>query len=504
VQILSGGFDAPAGAALGNNYTMFMVAKKLASDDNGRIFDGHTGNFSWGYVGQSAGSTSKRLQTFTSSSGHANGVRVDINTGANAATESSDAQVYELIIYNSVLSSTEIDIIESYLMSKYRLGNQKPYRSSVGNAVFDVSTYAKDIIGIGKECYFHQKQSKAQDDSCKIFINTLAATNAANTGTITNSPSYFMIGHNGAKLKGTEAANLDVPPAGTNGHTVSSRIAREWKVTNTNFNNDVTIKFIVENQSAVSSLSHLCLLVDDDGDFTSGCTVYGQGESGVTFSFGSIDVLIPTAIIPKGTTKFIALGSKNTASNFSSTALPIVLTAFKVVKVVDGNVVSWSTSTEINNSHFILERSFDGEHWNELERIEGAGNSTKVLHYHFLDREHYPSICYYRLKQVDYDGKFEISKIISIESESLAEAGLRIYPDPVGNNPTVDYYADEAFEFELEIYSIDGTIISETTLNAVKGLNSFEINTSNYSSGVYFMLIKDMSGIMLNNIKFIK
>jgi hypothetical protein len=390
-------------------------------------------------------------------------------------------------------------------MSKYRLGSEQTYLSSVGNAVFDVSSYAKDIIGVGKECYYHQKQSKAQDDSCKIFINTLAATNAANAGTITNSPSYFMIGHDGAKLKATTAANLDIPPANTNGHTVTSRMAREWKVTNTNFDNDVTIKFIVENQSTVTDLSHLCLLVDDDGNFTSGCTVYGQGESGVTFSFGSIDVLIPKAIIPKGTTKFIALASKNAASTFgSSTALPIVLTAFKVVKVAEGNVVSWSTSSEINNSHFVLEKSFDGEHWHVLEEIDGAGNSTKVLNYHFVDREHCPSICYYRLKQVDFDGKFETSKIISIETESLAETGLRIYPDPVGNNPTVDYYAEEAFEFELEIYSIDGSIISETTLNAVKGLNSFEINTSNYSTGVYLMVIKDSEGVMLNNIKFIK
>jgi hypothetical protein len=309
-----------------------------------------------------------------------------------------------------------------------------------------------------------------------------------------------MIGHDDAKLKETTAANLDIPPANTNGHTILSRIAREWKVTNTNFDNDVTIKFIIENQSAVTNLSHLCLMVDDDGDFTSGCTVYGQGESGVTFSFGSIDVLIPAAIIPKGTTKFIALGSKNAASKFTITALPIVLTVFKAVKVIDGNLVSWSTSSEINNSHFVLQKSFDGEHWHVLEEIDGAGNSTTVLNYHFIDREHCPSICYYRLKQVDYDGKFETSKIISIESESLAEAGLRIYPDPVGNNPTVEYYADSEFEFELEIYSI----ISETTLSAVKGLNSFEINTSNYSSGVYFMLIKDMSGIMLNNIKFIK
>jgi hypothetical protein len=504
VQILDGGFDAPVGAALGNNYTIFMVAKKLASDDNGRIFDGHTGNFYWGYAGQSAGATSKSLQTFTSSSGHANGIRVDINQGANTATEGSDAQVYELIIYNSVLSNAEINVIESYLRSKYRLGNQETYISSTSSTVFDVSTYANDIIGVGKECYFNQKQSRAQDDSCKIFISTLAATNAANTGTITNSPSYFMIGHDAAKLKESTAANLDIPPANTNGHTVTSRIAREWKVTNTNFDNDVTIKFIIENQSAVTSLNHLCLLVDDDGDFTSGCTVYGQGESGVTFSFGSIDVLVPAAIIPKGTTKFIALASKNAASKFTTTALPIVLTDFNVKKVNEGNLVSWTTSSEQNNSHFVLQKSYDGEHWHTLEEIDGAGNSTNLLHYHFLDRENCPSICYYQLKQVDYDGKFELSKTISIENKSLAETGLKIYPDPVGNHAILDYYADEAFEFQLEIYSINGSIIAESKLEAVKGLNSFELNTADFSTGVYVVVIKDAEGVMLNTIKFIK
>ncbi len=237
IEINSGGFNAPQGTELGEEYTIICVAKKMESDANGRIFDGHMGDYAWGYWGeysnalntndnpsqQNSGSATnihhKGMQSFIrksnsnlehringnsvaiySSSANASGVRVDINQGAFAANESSDSRVYEVIIYNSVLSAEDLLVVESYLMTKYRLGKNHNYVTSTGAMSFDISSYNNDIIGLGKECYFHQKQSESQDDSTRIFISNLAATNSVNTGSVTNDVSYLFMGHNKGKL----------------------------------------------------------------------------------------------------------------------------------------------------------------------------------------------------------------------------------------------------------------------------------------------------------------
>ncbi len=194
------------------------------------------------------------------------------------------------------------------------------YLSSAGVTTYDVSSYSNDIIGIGKECYFYQKQSEATDDSVKIFMSTLAASNDANVGTITNDVSYVMIGHDKGRLRATAAANAEKPAS------VVNRLAREWKVTNTNFSDSYSIEIEWDSVGAFD-LSHMRLLVDDDGDF-SNATVFAAGDAGLTFAIGSIIVGgIGIAHIPAGVTKFITLGSVDAA-----TALPIELVDFSVTQ----------------------------------------------------------------------------------------------------------------------------------------------------------------------------
>lgn len=87
--------------------------------------------------------------------------------------------------------------------------------------------------------------------------------------------------------------------------------------------------------------------------------------------------------------------------------LPISLLYFKAKEGKEKIQLNWSTATEINNDFFTLERSIDGNNWEILAYVEGAGNSNQQLDYEYNDEFPYTGISYYRLKQTDYDGKFE-------------------------------------------------------------------------------------------------
>ncbi len=99
-------------------------------------------------------------------------------------------------------------------------------------------------------------------------------------------------------------------------------------------------------------------------------------------------------------------------------ALPIELLSFEGSKKEEYNVLKWQTASEHNNSHFILERSVTGDYTEKdvINVVNGAGNSTQLLDYDFVDTDAPESINYYRLTQVDYDGNFKQYGPISIDN----------------------------------------------------------------------------------------
>jgi len=95
--------------------------------------------------------------------------------------------------------------------------------------------------------------------------------------------------------------------------------------------------------------------------------------------------------------------------------LPIELVNFSLDKYDDNVKINWTTGSELNNDYFTIERSFDGYAWKEIDRIKGVGNSSSLIDYSYIDRQsNLSGIVYYRLKQTDYDGKFERFHIKSI------------------------------------------------------------------------------------------
>jgi hypothetical protein len=119
--------------------------------------------------------------------------------------------------------------------------------------------------------------------------------------------------------------------------------------------------------------------------------------------------------------------------------LPITLQSFSAQSDEEGILVSWSVSSELNNDHMVVEKSLDGGNFYEIGRVKGRGTATSPFDYHLVDRDPRPGPNYYRLRQVDTDGKQHLSKVILANKEGY----IRLFAYP---NPTTDYLQVRATE----------------------------------------------------------
>ena len=163
--------------------------------------------------------------------------------------------------------------------------------------------------------------------------------------------------------------------------------------------------------------------------------------------------------------------------------LPIQLLVFEAV-VTDGYVkLRWSTASEVNNDHFILERSGDGLSFTSLITVPGAGTSKQQSNYEEVDGHPYRGRSYYRLSQVDDDGKRTAFEIISVLNAGPAH--VDIFP-----NPTSDYlHVETGPESHLAVLrDLAGLEMSVNHLEDGK----LTLGIQNLKAGVYILQLVDL------------
>lgn len=101
--------------------------------------------------------------------------------------------------------------------------------------------------------------------------------------------------------------------------------------------------------------------------------------------------------------------------------LPVTLLYLKSVITKSGVTLLWATASETNNSHFMVERSDNGQTYQAIAQVKGMGNSNSTTEYTYTDHEQNGGIVYYRLAQYDYDGKLTYSRAIATH-QSLSQA----------------------------------------------------------------------------------
>ncbi|WP_234644791.1 T9SS type A sorting domain-containing protein [Dyadobacter sp. CY356] len=173
----------------------------------------------------------------------------------------------------------------------------------------------------------------------------------------------------------------------------------------------------------------------------------------------------------------------------SATPLPVTLISFKGERIDANHAgLTWETSSETNNAGFDIERSLTAAAtFEKVGYVDGGGTISKEKSYAFSDLNSNENISYYRLKQLDYDGTFEYSRIIAVNGfkELLS---LITVPNPGTQNNTFFQVSgnDSSGEIDLTILNVKGRIIYQN--QRFKTKNDKKISLAGFpklTSGLY-------------------
>ena len=171
--------------------------------------------------------------------------------------------------------------------------------------------------------------------------------------------------------------------------------------------------------------------------------------------------------------------------------LPIELTSFSAECDGKSSLVVWTTATERNNDHFVLERSDDAINFTEIARVAGVGNSIEPLDYTYTDYDIRNGDNYYRLWQVDYDGTRTASEIIvaTCVDKTIDTPEVLTYPNPFSGELTVVLENFGNSKARIEVYDMLGVVVKAVDVDSSSQAN-FILNLSNLPNAAYNIRVR--------------
>ncbi len=392
-------------------------------------------------------------------------------------------------------------------------------------------------VGTNSTTYTNATLVNGDIVSCVMTSNascaspTTATSNSINMIVAANVTPSVSVSGNSTICSGTSVTFTATP---TNGGAGPSY---QWKLNGSNVgtnsttytnatlaNGDIISCVMTSNASCVSpttttsnSITMTVTSVSVGGSITSNQNVYSDNSPNDIFLTGNngsvvkwisssdslftttTDILITNTTLSSGnmgpinTTTYYRAIVKNGVCNQTNSSfvkmtivspLPIELIYFKPY-LEDGIVkFKWVTASEQNNDYFTIEKSLDGTNFSIITKLPGAGNSSTMNTYTSVDRNPTLGISYYRLKQTDYNGRFERTDWYSVNIEKDIN-GLLIYPNPIGNKIHIECNSFIEKEDYLYIFDVSGKLIFTEKIILVHGDNSIVVELPDFSPGVY-------------------
>lgn len=169
-------------------------------------------------------------------------------------------------------------------------------------------------------------------------------------------------------------------------------------------------------------------------------------------------------------------------------ALPVTLISFNGKNTPEGNRLEWLTSAEQDNAYFAIEKSINGRLFAEAGRVAGAGNSPVERQYHFTDTDFQRGITYYRLRQVDTDGKFEYSRMIAIDAQ--AAGNLKFYPNPVQSVLNIELPENKSGRADVRLVDTSGQEVLVRNKATVHN-GKLQMQVGRLTPGVYQVVVSE-------------
>ena len=178
----------------------------------------------------------------------------------------------------------------------------------------------------------------------------------------------------------------------------------------------------------------------------------------------------------------------------SEIGLPLELLEFKGWLDNNDGKLQWKTDNEINIANFVVERSVDGHHFTQVG-TQAAHNTTGLHQYLFTD----PGInllesklVYYRLQQLEFDGSFVYSDIVTLELDKK-KSSIVLYPNPVQNTMNLSIYLPQQQKLEWQLMDNGGRLIRHGNYNLPEGRSIVSENVGSLADGVYYLQIRGLT-----------
>ena len=224
-------------------------------------------------------------------------------------------------------------------------------------------------------------------------------------------------------------------------------------------------------------------------------------------NFEDLFFSIPSATVNAPGGNLVTITIKTDAGTFAQTfdiltknpecgniaPFPVELVSFKGTNTAEGIALSWATATEKNNDRFEIERSVDGKKFEKIDIVRGAGNSSSMISYNYLDKNTRNNVNYYRLNQVDFDGTSSHSKIIKVGQEKAegTTLGIQLLPNPCQDqNCSIQLRGvDKTNKLTVEIHDLTGRRVFSKEVPA--DATTLDLPKLDSGAGIYILSAKN-------------
>ena len=179
-------------------------------------------------------------------------------------------------------------------------------------------------------------------------------------------------------------------------------------------------------------------------------------------------------------------------SGCGTTLLPIELLEFKGTCTGNAVKLDWITATEFNNNYYLIEKSYNAQNWELLSKISGNGTSSSLIKYSYIDHINANTLNYYRLSQIDFDGKMEVFNPIDVYCENNSTDEFLFFPNPSSSELNIVINSkNNSSQNTIKLVNQFGQIVLEKDIELNLGINNFNMDLDVVSGTYTIVFISD-------------
>jgi hypothetical protein len=180
--------------------------------------------------------------------------------------------------------------------------------------------------------------------------------------------------------------------------------------------------------------------------------------------------------------------------------LPVLWRSFQARLLPNGQVsLTWVTEMELNNDYFELQKSSDGINFSTFAVVSGNREKYSASYYSYLDKDPFVGNNYYRIRQVDVDGKFSYSEVRMVNISGVPFSSY-CHPNPASEQLTLSYYLPKEGIVKVSVFDLNGREVHHQVIKSAKGNHENRINIAHLNGGYYVVKVQTQDAVQIHRL----